>query len=219
MPKKVLITGVSGFAGSYLAEYLISQNSDQISGTYLSENSLLNISSISKQIKLFKLDLKDKERIFKIIKDLKPDSIFHLAALPAVGASFDKPEETIINNVLVELNLLEAVRKLNLKESRILIVSSADVYGKVSKEDLPIDEETKFYPANSYAISKITQDYLGLQYFIAYGLKIIRARPFNHIGPRQASGFVIADWAQRIVQIEKGELEPVLRVGNLEAKR
>lgn len=219
MPKKVLITGISGFVGSFLAEHLVSNTDYQISGTYLSKNSTANLSSIANKLHLEQIDLKDKKAVFALLENIKPDLIFHLAALSAVGQSFDNPEETIVNNIVVQLNLLEAVQKLSFTNSHILIVSSADVYGKVAKEDLPIDEETKFYPTNAYAVSKIAQDYLGLQYYAAYGLKIIRARPFNHTGPRQASGFVIADWAQKIALIEKGKVEPILQVGNLDAKR
>jgi len=93
------------------------------------------------------------------------------------------------------------------------------VYGKVSEKDLPIDEDTPFMPTNAYAVSKITQDFLGLQYVLSYKLQIVRVRPFNHFGPRQATGFVIADWCKKIAQIEKGEIPPVVKVGNLKAKR
>lgn len=219
MVKKVLITGISGFVGSHLAEYLLTQEAYSIYGTYLSESSLVNIASLKEKLTLTQIDLQDEKKVFTLIEEIKPDIIFHLAALSSVGQSFEKPAETIINNVVVQVNILEAVRRLKLTETKILIVTSADVYGKVAKEDIPIDEETKFQPANAYAISKITQDFLGLQYFISYKLKVIRARPFNHIGPRQATGFVIADWAQKIAKIEKGMLEPILRVGNLEAQR
>src|SRR3990167_8293853 len=128
--KKVLITGISGFAGSYLAQYLL-----------------------------------EKE---------KPAYIYHLAALPATKDSFNKPRETFINNVSAQINLLEAVKKTGLKNTKILIVSSAEVYGLVSKDNLPINEEVPFNPTNPYAVSKLTQDMLGLQYFLSDQLKIIR---------------------------------------------
>lgn len=216
---KTLITGISGFVGSFLAEYLLSKSEYSITGTYLSEKSLLNLESIKDKLHLVNVDLTQQEGILQLVEKEKPDAIFHLAALPGVGSSFDKPAETIINNVVAQVNLLEAVRKVGLFDCRILIVSSADVYGKVAKEDLPIDEETRFYPGSAYAVSKITQDFLGLQYFASYNIKTIRVRPFNHVGPRQSAGFVIADFAQKIAKIEKGLQEPVLTVGNLESQR
>lgn len=219
MKKKVLITGISGFAGSHLAEFLIAQKKYEVSGTYLTSASLINLAKIVKKLHLSKVDLTQQEDTARFVKEVKPDLVFHLAALPAVGESFDHPEETIINNVTAQLNLLEALRKLGFLNCRILVVSSADIYGNVPRKDLAIDEETSLYPTNTYAVSKIAQDFLGLQYFLSYKLKIIRARPFNHIGPRQSPGFVIADFAQKITKIEKGKSEPILRVGNLASRR
>ncbi len=215
---KALITGISGFAGSFLAEYLISQKTYAITGTYLSSKSLENLTDIKKKLDLVQLDLTDQKSVSQLIESKQPEIVFHLAALSTVGASFEKPAETITNNVVAQVYLLEAIRKVNLT-CRILIVSSADVYGKVAKDDLPIDEETKFNPTNAYAVSKIAQDFSGLQYFLSYNMQIIRARPFNHIGPRQSLGFVVSDFAQKIARIEKGSHEPVLKVGNLEPKR
>lgn len=219
MKKKVLITGISGFAGSHLAEFLIAQKKYEVSGTYLTSASLINLAKIVKKLHLSKVDLTQQEDTTRFVKEVKPDLVFHLAALPAVGESYDRPGETIINNVTAQLNLLEALRKLGFLNCRILVVSSADIYGNVPRKDLAIDEETSFYPTNTYAVSKIAQDFLGLQYFLSYKLKIIRARPFNHIGPRQSPGFVIADFAQKITKIEKGKSEPILRVGNLASRR
>lgn len=219
MKKKVLITGISGFAGSHLAEFLIAQKKYEASGTYLTSASLINLAKIVKKLHLSKVDLTHQKEIISFVKKIKPDLIFHLAALPAVGESFDRPGETIINNIIAQLNLLEAIKKLGFLDCRILVVSSADIYGNVPRKDLAIDEEAGFYPTNTYAVSKIAQDFLGLQYFLSYKLKIIRARPFNHIGPRQSPGFVIADFAQKIAKIEKGNSEPVLRVGNLLSRR
>lgn len=219
MKKKVLITGISGFAGSHLAEFLIDKKEYEVNGTYLFSSSLRNLVKVAKRLHLSQVDLTHQEDIARLVKEVKPDLVFHLAALPAVGESFDRPGETIINNVTAQLNLLEAIKKLGFLDCRILVVSSADIYGRVSRKDLPINEKTSFYPTNAYAVSKIAQDFLGLQYFLSYKLKIIRARPFNHIGPRQSPGFVIADFAQKIAKIEKGELEPVLRVGNLLPRR
>ncbi len=219
MLKKALITGVSGFAGSFLADFLLTNGGYEVSGTYLSEASLVNLKQHKDKLHLFQVNLIHEEETTRVIEQVKPDLIFHLAALPAVGDSFSKPAETIINNVVVELNVLEGIKNTKLFKSRILIVSSADVYGKVAEKDLPIDEDTPFMPTNAYAVSKITQDFLGLQYVISYNMQIIRVRPFNHFGPRQATGFVVADWCKKIAQIEKGQIAPITKVGNLKAKR
>lgn len=219
MQRKVLITGISGFAGSHLTEYLISKNNYQISGTYLLDYSLENLFSVKNKISLFKIDLTDASGVLNLIKITKPDLIFHLAALTSPANSLNNPVETITNNVIAQVNLLEAVKKFNLLNTRILITSSADIYGKVSKDDLPIDEETHFMPINPYSVSKITQDFLGLQYFLSYNLKIIRVRPFNHIGPRQSPSFAVASFAKKIAEIEKGKMKNILRVGNLNTER
>lgn len=219
MVKKVLITGISGFAGSFLADFLLTNREYEVSGTYLSQASLVNLKQNREKLHLFHVNLTNQEETTLVVEKAKPDFIFHLAAIPAVGASFDRPAETITNNITAQLTVLEAVRKIGLSECKILVVSSADMYGRVSEKELPIDEKTNFYPTNAYAVSKIAQDFLGLQYFLSYDLCVIRARPFNHMGPRQSTGFVIADFAQKIAKIEKGKMEPVLRVGNLESKR
>jgi len=217
--KKVLITGITGFAGSYLAEHLVSTKKCDISGTYLFEESLANVESIKNKLNLIKADLSEERKVFKIIKDVSPDVIFHLAALTSPSDSFKNPTQTLTNNISLQINLLEGIRKYNLFNTKILIVSSADIYGLVAKEDLPIDEQTPLTPTSPYSVSKIAQDFLGLTYFLSYKLKIIRVRPFNHIGPRQSPDFVVSSFAKQIAEIEKSKRQPVLRVGNLEAKR
>lgn len=216
---KVLITGLTGFAGSYLAEYLVAKKEHEVSGTYLFDDSLANVVTIKDKIDLIKTDLSKEKNVFKLIKDTSPSLIFHLAALTVPGKSFSIPTETLLNNISLQIHLLEAVRQQGLLDTKILVVSSADIYGLVDSKDLPIDEETKLMPTSPYAVSKITQDFLGLTYFLSYNLKIIRVRPFNHIGPRQSPQFVVSSFAKQIAEIEKGKREPILKVGNLEAKR
>lgn len=218
MMKKVLITGITGFAGSFLAEHLLSLGEYEISGTFLTEDSLKNVAHVQERLDLVKVNLMDRDAVFALISQKKPEYIFHLAALASPGKSFDAPVETFTNNIAAQINLLEAVRKEQLSP-RMLIVSSAEMYGLVKNEDLPIDEDTPLNPTNPYAVSKIAQDYLGLQYSLSYGMDIIRVRPFNHVGPRQALSFAFSDFAKRIVAIEKGLTPPVLKVGNLDAKR
>lgn len=219
MQKRALITGITGFAGSHLAEHLLEQKKYEVYGTYLTSHSLRNIAQIKNAITLEQLDLIDAKKTSAFIALVKPDLIFHLAALSSVGVGFQKPVETMTNNIAGQINVLEAVISAGLKACRILVVSSADVYGRVSKDDLPIDENTPFMPTNTYAVSKIAQDFLGLQYFLSYDLAVIRARPFNHVGPRQAPGFVVSDFAKKIAEIEKGKIQPIVHVGNLDAKR
>ncbi len=216
MAKKILITGVTGFAGNYLARQLISPD-NEIFGTYLSENSLPVISDISSQLTPIKLDLMQKDAVNKVIEDIKPDEMYHLAAIASTSRSFNDPSLVITNNISSQLNLLEAIRNTKLN-TRVMVISSAEVYGKVDPSDLPIDEETPLKPENPYAVSKIAQDFLGLQYNIAYGMNIIRVRPCNHIGPGQTDQFAVASFAKKIAEIEKGKRK-VLTVGNLEAKR
>lgn len=214
---KVLITGITGFAGNYLSDYLLKQNKFEVSGTYLNDSSLPNLDN-KDSLKLHQLNLMDSDSTSRLIEHEKPDYLFHLAALPSAKKSYSNPGETFMNNVLSELNLLEAIRVNNLIESKILVVSSAEVYGLVTAADLPIDENVPFRPTNPYAVSKLAQDFLGLQYFLSHNLKIVRVRPFNHVGPKQSPHFVVSAFAKRIAQIEKGE-EDVLQVGNLESKR
>lgn len=215
--KKVFITGITGFAGSFLAEYLVKKGFD-VSGTYLSDESIANVEPVKSKLKLHKIDLQNKEETVKKVTEEKPELIFHLAALSSASASFENPSEFISNNIAAQVNLFEAVRVAKINP-RILAVSSAEVYGDVDPKDLPIDENTPMRPVNPYAVSKVAQDFLGLQYFLSYKIPIIRVRPFNHIGPRQSPQFVVASFAKKIADIEKGKMEPVLKVGNLEARR
>lgn len=218
MPK-VLITGITGFAGSFLAEHLVENPEYQISGTFLNEESLKNVASIKDKLDLIKVDLTQKDAIEGLITDKKPDMIYHLAALSSVGASFKDPVATFHNNVDSEIYLLEALRKENLLTTKVMIIASAEEYGYVKPEDLPLNENAPLRPGNPYASTKIAQDFVGLQYALSYKMPIIRVRPFNHIGPRQAPGFVVSDFAKQITTIEKGQQAPVIKVGNLDAKR
>lgn len=219
MAKKILITGVTGFVGGHLLSHVLSASDVELYGTYHSEKSLESISDDKEKISLHQLDLQETESVNKLIEAVKPDVIYHLAAAASAAQSFKSPKETVVNNIASEINLLEGVKNNNLIETKILVVSSAEVYGDVKKEDLPIDEDTPLNPTNPYAVSKIAQDYLGRQYFLAHKLKIIRVRPFNHIGPGQSDNFVVSSFAKKIVEIEKAKREPVLPVGNLDAKR
>jgi GDP-4-dehydro-6-deoxy-D-mannose reductase len=216
--KKILITGASGFTGCYLGEYLRALNKFEIFGTYNSEQSFEN-SPLKDKIHFKKIDLTNTQGVSNLISEIKPEYIFHLAAASSPQESFKNPLGTFHTNVDAQINILEAMRKNNLLKSKILIISSCEVYGYVKPKDLPVNEKTELRPSTPYAVSKVTQDYLGLQYFLAYKLQCIRARPFNHIGPRQTAKFVVSDFSRQIAEIEKEKKEPVMYVGNLEAKR
>lgn len=219
MSKKILITGASGFAGSHLLNYLAEQGNNDITGTYNSDKSLNSLGKIKEKGKFIKVDLKDESQTLELISSTKPDAIYHLAAFASAANSFSSPKETFMNNISSQINLLEAIRNKGSHDCRILVVSSAEVYGNVKPENLPIDEKTPFDPDNPYAVSKLAQDFLGRQYFLSYKMDTVIVRPFNHIGPRQSPDFVVSAFAKKIAEIEKGKREPILPVGNLEAKR
>jgi GDP-4-dehydro-6-deoxy-D-mannose reductase len=153
-----------------------------------------------------------------MLETTAPDVIFHLAALARVGDSWQNPWPVLHNNIRAQLNLLHALVQLE-AAPRVMIVGSNEEYGLVKPEELPLDEQHPLEPSSPYGVSKVTQDLLGLQYYLSYELPIIRVRPFNHIGPRQAPGFVAPDFARQIAAAEIGQRPPVMQVGNLEAQR
>jgi len=214
---KVLITGIAGFAGSHLAELLLKRG-NEVFGTRLAGESLDNIGPIRRRLHLSDCDITGYDHLLRVIKRIAPDRIYHLAALSSVGKSFSQPRKTIEDNVRGTLNLLEAVRNLR-KPVRILVVGSSDIYGKVRPREVPITEEKPLLPVSPYGLSKAACDLLAYQYFESYGVPAVRARSFNHTGPRQSAGFVIPDFASQIAQIEAGLLPPVIKVGNLSSRR
>ncbi len=218
--KKILITGITGFAGSFLAEYLVDKApEDVIIGTYLSDRSLENIEQIKNNLHLVKVDLTDFSAVSSLIETNRPDIIYHLAAISTVSDSYRNPSLVISNNASAQINLFESLRRQNLSNTKVIVISSANVYGQVKKEDLPINENTPLNPDNPYAVSKITQDFIALQYFLAYKMPIIRLRPFNHLGPRLNTEISLSYFAQQIAKIENKQIEPVLAVGNITTKR
>jgi GDP-4-dehydro-6-deoxy-D-mannose reductase len=213
---RALITGISGFVGSHLAEYLLTQTDWQVSGTTYGR--LDNIEHIRDRLLLFPAELSRFEVVQGIVEETRPDVIFHLAAQPIPALSRLDPWFTLENNIRAQLNILETVAQMQLR-CRVLVVGSSEEYGIVTPEDLPIDEETPLRPATAYAVSKISQDFLGLQYHVSHHLETIRVRPFNHIGPRQRQGFVASDFARQIAEIEAGQSSPEVVVGALDAIR
>ena len=214
---KALITGIAGFVGSHLAELLVGKNYEVL-GICLACESLENISHLKKEMRLFHSDVTDFNDLNKLVKRTNPDEIYHLAAFSSVGKSFEKPLKTLEVNLQGTANLLEILRNSK-RKVKLLLVGSADVYGKVEKKDLPIKETLPFNPISPYGASKACADILAYQYFNSCGVNVIRARSFNHTGPRQAKRFVIPDFASQIAEIEKGYTKPFLKVGNTEAER
>jgi len=217
MTKKVLITGITGFVGSHLAEYLLSLNM-QVYGTAKRRSRLDYIEGVKNKLKLIECDVIDSYSVETAIKDAQPDYIFHLAAQSFVPTSWRSPLETLHTNIDGTLNVLEAVRKLDL-DSRIQIAGSSEEYGMVYPDEIPIKEENPLRPLSPYAVSKVAADLLGYQYFKSYGMKIIRTRAFNHTGPRRGEMFVTSNFAKQIAEIEKGLKVPTIYVGNLDAQR
>ena len=213
--KKCLITGITGSGGSYLAEHILSKNKKiKIFGIYRSagNKNLLK----SKRIKLLKGNLCNFNKTQKIIKKINPDLIFHLASTANVRESFDFPRKTIENNNAVTLNLLEVIR-INKINPLIIICSTSEVYGKVSKKDIPIKETKNINPVNPYSVSKAFQDLLSQSYFKSYGLKIIITRMFSYTNARRNDLFQTA-FANQIANIERGK-KKILIHGNLNSVR
>jgi GDPmannose 4,6-dehydratase len=215
-PLKALITGISGFVGSHLAGYLLAHTDWQVAGTVYGPYH--NILPLRDQLELYPAEL-SRLPVVEFVLDLaRPDVIFHLAAMAVTGKSWRDPAATLQVNAGMQANILQAVVDLEL-DCRVLVVGSSEEYGAVPADRLPIGEQTPFRPLNPYAVSKVAQDMLGLQYHLSHGLDVVRVRPFNHIGPRQGLGFVVPDFASQVARIEAGQQEAVMRVGNLEARR
>ncbi|MED0738409.1 GDP-mannose 4,6-dehydratase [Aneurinibacillus thermoaerophilus] len=208
---RALITGVAGFVGKYLANHLTEQNVEVFGTARNNEAKLPNVEMIS-------LDIMDSQRVKKVIFDIKPDYIFHLAAKSSVKDSWLDKKGTFSTNVFGTLHVLDAVRDSNL-DCRILTIGSSEEYGMILPEESPVSEENQLRPMSPYGVSKASVGMLARQYVKAYGMDIIHTRTFNHIGPGQSLGFVTQDFAKQIVDIEMEKQEPIVKVGNLEAVR
>jgi GDP-4-dehydro-6-deoxy-D-mannose reductase len=216
---RVLITGITGFAGSHLAEYILANHPDvRVFGFVRWRSRMDNIVHIQDKIDLHEADIKDVISLKKALADIKPDRIFHLAAQSFVPASWRLPAETFAINAVGQINLFEALLSLKLNP-KIQIAGSSEEYGHVFPNEVPMKETNPFRPLSPYAVSKVAQDLLAYQYFKSYGMKTVRTRGFNHTGPRRGEVFVTSNFAKQIAEIEKRKKEPVIHVGNLEAKR
>ncbi|MGH7197920.1 MAG: GDP-mannose 4,6-dehydratase [Candidatus Omnitrophota bacterium] len=215
---RVLITGISGFAGGHLAEFLLGRKGVEIYGT-MREGSKLNGFPFPKdRIRLRTCDLRDPSAVRAVLSEVKPDRLFHLAGQTFVPDSWKDPGRTFDANVIGELNLFEAARHLGLK-TRVHVACSSDEYGAVLPGDLPIDESVPLRPLSPYAVSKAAQDLLAYQYFHSFGFSVVRTRAFSHTGPRQREMFAASSFARQIALVEAGKQKPEIYVGNLEAVR
>ncbi len=222
--KKALITGVTGMVGSHLLDYLLKETDWEIWGMLRWRSPLINIRDhlplINRQerIRLVYADLRDTMSIDKAVEQSKPDYVFHLAAQSYPKTSFDSPLDTLDTNIQGTERLLGALRRHS-PHAAIHICASSEVFGRVPREKLPIDEECSFHPASPYAISKVGTDLVGRYYAEAYGMTVMTTRMFTHTGPRRGDVFAESTFAKQIAMIEHNKIAPVVSVGNLESLR
>jgi GDP-4-dehydro-6-deoxy-D-mannose reductase len=218
--KRVLITGVGGSGGSYLAEYILNDcpavEVHGISRWHSTTASAANLRAIRDRVKVHEADLMDFGSVLTVLEEVKPDAIFHLAAHANVRNSFVIPNAVLSNNILGTSNLFEAIRKLAL-DPVVQLCSTSEVYGQVDPQHVPIKEDAPLHPASPYAVSKVAQDLLGWSYFTSYKMRIIRTRMFAYLNPRRADLFATS-FARQVAWIEYG-LQKELVHGNLDSVR
>ncbi len=212
--QRVLITGADGFIASHLLKELARETSWSLAGIGLKPRPSADVDGLAYRV----ADLTEYEVVRDVLEEYRPEAIFHLAAQPSVHLSWEDPWTTYRVNMVGQLNLLEALRRLGMNAS-VHIACSSEEYGKVPPEMMPLDEESPFNPCSHYAVSKVAQETLGLMYHRAFGWRVLVTRGFNQAGPGQSADFVIPSFARQIAMIEAGASEPVLKVGNLEARR
>ncbi|MGA2623440.1 MAG: GDP-mannose 4,6-dehydratase [Bacteroidota bacterium] len=218
----VLVTGIDGFVGSHLAEALLSDPEIQVCGTAYGPRQPDNPTLSHSGIRFVPTDVTNFEQVQEAIVSFMPSKVFHLAGQAFVPVSFEDPVSTFKTNVEGTLNVLEAVRRYMKAEGRLcstLVISSGEVYGGGPEERLPIDETTPLRPGNPYAASKACADLIAQQYRSSFGIDVVVARPFNHLGPRQSELFVGSSLARQIAEMKLGRREQKLLVGNLDPQR
>ena len=224
MKKRVLITGVSGMVGSHLLDFLYENTDWDLFGLLRWRSPLENIQShidnINKKKRVFLEygDIRDTLSINEVIKNVKPDYVFHLAAQSFPKTSFSSPLDTYDTNIQGTTNVLEAIKNYS-KNAKVHVCSSSEVFGRVKAEDIPIKEDTNFHPASPYAISKVGTDLIGRFYAEAYKMCVITTRMFTHTGPRRGDVFAESSFAKQIALAEAGLSDDTIYVGNLESLR
>ena len=205
---RVLLTGIAGFAGSFLAEYVLQQEDVELHGIVHRHDR--RIQHLLPHITLHRGDLRNALWVSDVVQEVQPDIALHLAAWSDVGGSWQQPWTTYELNIQCQLHLLEALARWR-PQCRTLTISSNEIYGLVRPEDLPIDEDTPLRPNSPYGVSKIAQDMMALQYWNSHRLPVIRARSFNHLGPGQSADFAASAFARQIAEIEAGQRPPVVQ--------
>ena len=222
---KALITGITGMVGSHLADFLLSETDWDIYGMCRWRSPLDNVSHLmdranrNDRLKFLSADLRDYVSLLNVVEEVRPDYVFHLAAQSYPSTSFTSPLDTLDTNILGTARLLEVLRRCSGIDPVIHVCASSEVYGRVPREKLPINEECSFHPASPYAISKVGTDLLGRYHTEAYAQKVITTRMFTHTGPRRGDVFAESTFAKQIAMIEAGQIPPVLKVGNLDSLR
>ncbi|MEO0108958.1 MAG: GDP-mannose 4,6-dehydratase [candidate division WOR-3 bacterium] len=216
---RALITGITGFAGSHLADYLLRLEGWEVAGIARWRSRTENIEHLRGKVELFECDLRDAFSVREVLRKWRPDRVYHLAAQSYVPMSWVAPSETLLTNIIGELNIFEGLRQEGMTQTRIQLACSSAEYGLVQPGEVPIKESNPLRPLSPYGVSKVAQDYLGYQYHKSYGQFIVRTRGFNHTGPRRGEVFVTSSFARQIAEVEKGRREPVVFVGNLDAVR
>jgi GDP-mannose 4,6-dehydratase len=226
MPKpKALITGITGMVGSHLADFLLAETDWDICGMCRWRSPLENLAHLleyanrRERLSFLYGDLRDYTSLQNVVEQFNPDYVFHLAAQSYPTTSFTAPLDTLDTNVLGTERLLEVLRRCTQINPVIHVCASSEVYGRVPKEKLPIDENCTFHPASPYAISKVGTDLLGRYHAEAYGQRIVTTRMFTHTGPRRGDVFAESTFAKQIAMIEAGRIPPILKVGNLDSLR
>src|SRR2546430_3132396 len=211
---RILITGITGFVGSHLTEWALSRGADVIGALGWPSNTE-KLEAPRARLALIQSELRELSSARDLVERARPDYIVHLAAQSFVGASWQTPAETLMTNAIGQMNLFEAIRQLG-SASRFLVIGSSEEYGLVEPDELPIRETNPLRPLSPYAVSKVTQDLMGFQYWKSYALDIVRARAFNHTGPRRSDNFSTSTFARQIAELEAGTREPVVVAGDLQ---